>query len=108
VNKRLPSPVGLSPRYEEPLGTAVPDTAMTDVRPRTFRLLVKMLAGIRLVQLLPWPLAFALGVRFDAPHIGLAIAGFGLQAGWSLFYAAWALRKGTLPNWLMALDIAVT
>jgi len=81
---------------------------MTDVRPRTFRLLVKMLAGIRLVQLLPWPLAFALGVRFDAPHIGLAIAGFGLQAGWSLFYAARALRKGTLPNWLMALDIAVT
>ncbi len=108
VNKRVPGPVSLSPCYEEPCGTAVPETTMADVRPRTFRLLVKMLAGIRLVQLLPWPIAFALGVRFNAPHIGLAIAGYGLQAGWSLFYAARALREGTLPNWLMALDVVVT
>ena len=105
---RPPGPAGLSLSCEEPSGTAVPDTAMAGVRPRTFRVLVKTLAGIRLVQLLPWPLALALGVRLDAPHIGLAVAGFGLQAGWSLFYAARALLKGTLPDWLMALDVAVT
>jgi hypothetical protein len=81
---------------------------MADVPARTFRLLVKMLAGIRLVQLLPWPLAFALGVRFNAAHIGLAIAGYGVQAGWSLFYAIRALRTGTLPDWVMALDITIT
>jgi len=86
----------------------LPDDTMADVPARTFRLLVRMLAGIRLVQLLPWPLAFALGVRFNAAHIGLAIAGYGLQAVWSLFYAARALRTGTLPDWLMALDVAIT
>ena len=50
---RPPGPAGLSLSCEEPSGTAVPDTAMAGVRPRTFRVLVKTLAGIRLVQLLP-------------------------------------------------------
>src|SRR6202050_475995 len=75
---------------------------------RVSSVLVRMLAGIRLVQILPWPLALALGVRFDAPHPGLAVVGYGLQAGWSLIYIGRALRTGTLPDWLMALDIALT
>jgi signal transduction histidine kinase len=72
------------------------------------RMLVKVLAWIRLVQVLPWPLAFALGARFSPPHPWLALLGYGLQAGWTVAYGARALRTGTLPDWLMALDIAVT
>jgi signal transduction histidine kinase len=74
----------------------------------TLRMLVKMLAWIRFVQILPWPLAFALGVRFSPPHLWLALLGYGLQAGWALVYGGRALRTGSLPDWLMALDIAVT
>jgi hypothetical protein len=71
-------------------------------------MLVKMLAWIRFVQILPWPLAFSLGVRFSPPHVWLALLGYGLQAGWSVLYGGRALHMGTLPDWLMALDIAVT
>jgi hypothetical protein len=71
-------------------------------------MLVKTLAWIRLVQILPWPLALALGVRFSPPHLWLALLGYGLQAGWTLVYSVRALRTGTLPDWLMALDIGVT
>jgi signal transduction histidine kinase len=74
----------------------------------TLRMLVKMLAWIRFVQILPWPVAFAAGVRFDPPHLWLALLGYGLQAGWTLVYGGRALRTGTLPDWLMALDIGVT
>lgn len=74
----------------------------------TLRMLVKMLAWIRFVQVLPWPLAFALSVRFSPPHLWLALIGYGLQTGWSVFYGGWALCEGTLPDWLIALDIAVT
>src|SRR5579859_5529720 len=74
----------------------------------TLRMLVKMLAWIRFVQILPWPIALAVGVRFSPPHPGLALLGYGLQTGWTLVYSARALRTGTLPDWLMALDIAVT
>lgn len=75
---------------------------------RTSSVLVNMLAVIRLVQILPLPLALALGVRFAAPHPGLAVAGYGLQAGWTLIYISRVLRTRTLPDWLMTLDIAVT
>jgi hypothetical protein len=74
----------------------------------TLRVLVKMLAWRRLVQVLPWPLAFALGARFEPPHLWLALLDYGLITGWPLFYGVRALRTGTLPDWLMVLDIAVT
>jgi hypothetical protein len=74
----------------------------------TLRMLVKMLAWMRFVQILLWPLAVALGVRFGPPHLWLALLGYGLQAAWALVYGGRALRTGTLPDWLMALDIAVT
>jgi signal transduction histidine kinase len=72
------------------------------------RMLVKVLAWIRLVQVLLWPLAFTLGVRYSPPHLPLALLGYGLQAVWALAYGGRALRMGTLPDWLMALDITVT
>jgi hypothetical protein len=52
---------------------------MADVPGRTFRLLAGMLAGTRLVQILPGLVAFPLEVRYNAIHIELAIVGYGVE-----------------------------
>jgi len=78
-----------------------------DAPARTFGLLVHMLVGIRMVQLLPWPIALAVGARFMVANPVLPLTSYALQTVWSLFYAIRALRTGTLPDWVVATDVIV-
>jgi len=70
-------------------------------------LLVRAAAWLRIVELVPWPLAFLLTshTRMAYP---LVVGGSVLaHTGWSLFFAGRALRRGTISNRIMLVDVAV-
>jgi anti-sigma regulatory factor (Ser/Thr protein kinase) len=79
-----------------------------DAPARTYSLIVKMLLGIRLVQLLPWPIGLIVDAHFSMANPRLAILSYVLQATWSLTFAVRVWRTKTLPDPVVLTDVLVS
>ncbi len=74
---------------------------------RTRALIARMVAVLRIVQLVPWPLAVALGSLTGVQSTALAISTYAVQTAWSLAWVAVVLGKRQIPAWAMGVDLAV-
>jgi signal transduction histidine kinase len=74
---------------------------------RTQAIIAQMTAVVRIVQLLPWPIAIALGSESGIQRVWLAALAYGLQTGWSLVWATVALTRRAIATWSMVIDVAV-
>lgn len=86
-------------------GRRLPDPATAPERTRA--LIARMVAVLRIVQLVPWPLAVALGSLTGVQNTGLAISTYAVQTAWSLVWVAVVLWRRQIPAWAMGADLAV-
>jgi signal transduction histidine kinase len=76
--------------------------------PRHMRgVLINLLVGIRMVQLLPWPVALSVDAHYRAMQNPLTLTAALLQTAWSVAYSLRSLRTRELPDWVVALDVLV-
>src|SRR5580692_11490348 len=74
---------------------------------RTQALIARTIALLRIAQVIPWPVAVALGSQSGIQHLWLAGIVYGVQTGWSLVWAAIVLARGAIPSWAMLIDVGV-
>jgi signal transduction histidine kinase len=78
-----------------------------DAPQRTRALIARMCAVLRIAQLVPWPVAMALGSKTGIQVFWLAALAYGLQTGWSLVWATIVLARRAIPSLAMAMDVVV-
>ncbi len=74
---------------------------------RTQALIARTIAVLRMAQVIPWPVAVALGSQSGIQHLWLAGIVYGVQTGWSLVWATIVLARSAIPAWAMAIDVGV-
>lgn len=74
---------------------------------RTQALIARTIAVLRIAQVIPWPVAVALGSRSGIQYLWLAGIVYGVQTGWSLVWAAIVLARSAIPSWAMLIDVGV-
>jgi signal transduction histidine kinase len=74
---------------------------------RTQALIARTIAVLRIAQVIPWPVAVALGSQSGIQHLWLAGIVYGVQTGWSLVWATIVLTRGAIPSWAMLIDVGV-
>lgn len=65
------------------------------------------MALLRIVQLLPWPVAVLLGDRVGYANVPMAAASYVVQCGWGTVFTVAALRRGAVDRRLTGVDVAV-
>jgi signal transduction histidine kinase len=92
-------------RAASPASPVLADPAGAPARTRV--LIARTAAVLRIVQLMPWPVAMALGARSGIERPELAAVSYGVQAAWSLAWTALVLRRRVIPRWSMLIDVPV-
>ena len=78
-----------------------------DAPRRTQALIARTIAVLRIAQVIPWPVAVALGSQNGIQHLWLAGIVYGTQTGWSLVWATIVLARRAIPSWAMLIDVGV-
>jgi signal transduction histidine kinase len=74
---------------------------------RTQALIARTIAVLRIAQVVPWPVAVALGAQSGIQHLWLAGIVYGVQTGWSLVWATIVVARSAIPSWAMLIDVGV-
>ncbi len=73
----------------------------------TLRVRVRTAALLRVAEVLPCPVAMALGASYHIEHLALAATTDTVLLSWSALFVVRALRTGSLPDRMMLADVVI-
>ncbi|CAM3223906.1 sensory histidine kinase UhpB [Arthrobacter ulcerisalmonis] len=69
---------------------------------------LRLLAALRFGQVLIWPVGLLFGLGLGVQHMPLALAGYLVQALWSVVWVTMTLSRRGVPSWSVWFDLGIS